>query len=286
MDPAKTPQLRRGSAATAPATTNREWFSLDLPTVLDSLGSTPGGLTDEDAAIRLEQYGPNVLPRPQPPSLFEIMLRQFKSPLIYLLGIAAVVSLAIGEVKDAAFILGVLLINAIIGTVQEARAERASQALQQLLKIRAAVRRSQRVLDVDAETIVPGDIVYLESGNRVPADIRLVATHGLEVDESLLTGESLPVSKPADWTGKEGTPLADRLNMLHAGAIVARGRCHGVVVATGAESAIGRLAIDVMGAEGGRPPLVERMEVCTRRIALLVLSAAVIISLMGVLLGH
>ena len=143
--------------------------------MLDTLTSTPGGLTDEDAAIRLEQYGPNVLPRPKPPSLLEIMLRQFKSPLIYLLGIAAVVSLAIGEVKDAAFILGVLLINAIIGTVQEARAERASQALQQLLKIRAAVRRSQRVLDIDAEEVVPGDVVYLESGNRVPADIRLIA---------------------------------------------------------------------------------------------------------------
>ena len=226
---------------------------MDLPAVLDSLGSAPGGLTDEDAASRLERYGPNVLPRPHPPGLFEIMLRQFKSPLIYLLGIAAVVSLAIGEVKDAGFILGVLLINAIIGTVQEARAERASQALQQLLKIRAAVRRSQRVLDVDAESIVPGDIVYLESGNRVPADIRLIAAHGLEVDESLLTGESLPVSKQADWTGKPGTPLADRLNMLHAGAIVARGRCHGVVAATGSNSAIGRLAIDVMGAEGRRP---------------------------------
>jgi magnesium-transporting ATPase (P-type) len=254
--------------------------------VLDALDSTTGGLTDEDAAIRLEQYGPNVLPRARPPSLPEIMLRQFKSPLIYLLGIAAVVSLAIGEVKDAAFILGVLLINAIIGTVQEARAERASQALQQLLRIRTAVRRSQRVLDVDAETVVPGDIVYLESGNRVPADIRLVAAHGLEIDESLLTGESLPVSKQADWSGKPGTPLADRLNMLHAGAIVARGRCHGVVVATGAESAIGRLAIDVMGSEGGRPPLVERMEVFTRRIALLVLIAAVVIALMGVSLGR
>jgi magnesium-transporting ATPase (P-type) len=139
---------------------------MDLAGVLDILVTTTGGLSDEEAAARLAHYGPNTLPRREPPSLFEIVLRQFRSPLIYLLGIAAGVSLVIGEVKDAAFIMGVLLINAIIGTVQEARAEKASQALQQLLRIRAAVRRSHRVLDVDAETLVPGDVVYLESGNR------------------------------------------------------------------------------------------------------------------------
>jgi len=180
----------------------------------------------------------------------------------------------------------VLLINAVIGTVQEARAERASQALQKLLHIRAAVRRSHRVLDVDAETLVPGDVVYLESGNRVPADIRLIAAHGLEVDESLLTGESLPVAKQADWSGTPGTPLADRLNMLHAGAMVARGRCHGAVVATGTNSAIGSLALDVIRSEGGRPPLVERMERFTRRIAIAVLVAAAGIAVLGVVIGR
>jgi magnesium-transporting ATPase (P-type) len=259
---------------------------MDLAAVLDSLGTVTGGLSDEEAASRLTHYGPNTLPRREPPSLFEVVLRQFRSPLIYLLGIAAAVSLVIGEVKDAAFIMGVLLINAIIGTIQEARAEKASQALQQLLRIRAAVRRSHRVLDVDAETLVPGDVVYLESGNRVPADIRLIAAHGLEVDESLLTGESLPVAKLADWSGGPGTPLADRLNMLHAGAMVARGRCHGAVVATGADSAIGRLALDVIRSEGGRPPLVERMERFTRRIALAVLVAAAGIAVMGVVMGR
>jgi magnesium-transporting ATPase (P-type) len=133
---------------------------------------------------------------------------------------------------------------------------------------------------------VPGDVVYLESGNRVPADIRLIAAHGLEVDESLLTGESLPVAKRADWSGSPGTPLADRLNMLHAGAMVARGRCHGAVVATGASSAIGSLALDVIRSEGGRPPLVERMERFTRRIALVVLVAAAGIAVMGVVMGR
>jgi magnesium-transporting ATPase (P-type) len=161
-----------------------------LPAVLDALSATADGLDDDEAARRLVRDGPNTLPRRKPPSLFEILLRQFKSPLIYLLGIAAAVSTMIGEVKDAAFILGVLLINAIIGTVQEARAEKASQALQQLLRIRAAVRRSRQVREVDAESLVPGDVVYLESGNRVPADIRLIAARGLEVDESLRRARS------------------------------------------------------------------------------------------------
>jgi magnesium-transporting ATPase (P-type) len=268
-----------------PDTNGREWYAIDLAAVLDAFGTTTGGLDEPEAALRLKQYGPNTLPRQRPPGLLEIMLRQFRSPLIYLLGIAAVVSLLIGEGKDAAFIMGVLFINAFIGTVQEARAERASQALQQLLRIRAAVRRGHRVLDVDAEILVPGDVVYLESGNRVPADIRLIAAHGLEVDESLLTGESLPVAKRSDWSGSPGTPLADRLNMLHAGAMVARGRCHGVIVATGAQSAIGSLALDVMRAEGGRPPLVERMEAFTRRIALAVLVAAGGIAVIGIFVG-
>ncbi len=264
----------------------RNWFAMDLADVLDTLGTASDGLSDDEAASRLAQCGPNTLPRRKPPGVIEILLRQFKSPLIYLLGVAAAVSLVIGEVKDAAFILGVLLINAVIGTIQEARAEKAGRALQQLLRIRAAVRRSERVLDVDAETLVPGDVVYLESGNRVPADIRLIAAHGLEVDESLLTGESLPVTKHGDWRGTPGTPIADRLNMLHAGAMVARGRCHGAVVATGADSAIGSLALDVIRSEGGRPPLVERMKRFTRRIAIAVLVAAAGIAVMGVVMGR
>ncbi|MBT8106337.1 MAG: HAD-IC family P-type ATPase [Woeseiaceae bacterium] len=265
---------------------DREWFAMPLPAVLDALGGTADGLGDDEAARRLAEHGPNILPRRKPPTLFEILLRQFRNPLIYLLGIAAGVSIAIGEVKDAAFILGVVIINAIIGTVQEVRAERASEALQKLLRIRAAVRRSGRILEVDAESLVPGDVLYLESGNRVPADIRLIAAKGLEVDESLLTGESVPVLKNADWSGAPDTVLADRLNMLHAGAMVSTGRCHGMVTATGAETAVGRLALDVMQSGGGRPPLVERMEKFTHRIALAVLFAATGIAVMGVALGR
>ena len=132
MAPALAENPRHDAPIAAADSSGRDWFTMDLADVLDALGTATGGLSDDEAASRLEHFGPNTLPRRKPPSLLEITLRQFKSPLIYLLAIAAAVSLVIGEAKDAAFILGVLLINAVIGTVQEARAERASQALQQL----------------------------------------------------------------------------------------------------------------------------------------------------------
>ena len=253
--------------------------------VIEALHAARSGLSDNEAAARLATFGPNELPRVPPPTLLQIILRQFASPLIYILAIAAGVSLALGELKDAAFIAGVLLINAIIGTIQESHAEKASQALQKLLRIKATVRRGGETRVTDAVDLVPGDIVWLESGNRVPADLRLLMDHGLEMDESLLTGESTTVTKSSKWQGDAAAPLTDRLNMVHAGSIVVHGRCEGVVVATGPASEVGRLALDVMGSAGGRPPLVERMEEFTRRIAIAVLVAAGAVAVVGVTVG-
>ena len=165
-------------------------------------------------------------------------MRQFRSPLIYILGIAAAVSVAIGEPTDAGFIAAVLGLNALIGGFQEWRAEKSTQALQQLLQIRAGVMRDGEVCEIDAEKVVPGDTVWLESGNRVPADLRLVSAHGLEIDESLLTGESLAVSKDPTWTGDAPTPVGDRRNMTFAGSIVVRGRAQGMVVTTDRKSVV------------------------------------------------
>jgi P-type Ca2+ transporter type 2C len=189
-----------------------------------------------------------------------VALRQFRSPLIYILAAAAVVSILVDHPEDALFIGIVLALNGTIGTWQEWRAEQHSRALQQLLHIRAAVIRDGEVIEIDAEELVPGDVVRLESGNRVPADLRLDAAQGLEVDESLLTGESLPVLKDGDWVGADDTAVADRRNMAFAGSVVARGRSRGLVVATGQQTKIGQLAIDVGRSEGGRPPLLVRME--------------------------
>jgi Ca2+-transporting ATPase len=274
-----------GQGEEAGSATAGPWHTGPIDAVLQRVGADPGGLTDQQAELRLKEFGPNRLPETPPPTLVQIVLRQFRSPLIYVLGIAAVVSLALGEVKDAAFICGVLLINAIIGTIQEARAEKASQALRHLLTTRATVKRNRQIRELDAEVVVPGDILLLESGHRVPADGRLLGAHGLEVDESLLTGESLPVLKDPNWQGAADTPMADCRNMVHAGSIVSRGRAQVVVTETGVRSAIGKLALDVLAPESGRPPLILRMEQFTRLIAIGVLSAAALVATLGAVLG-
>ncbi len=260
------------------------WHALPLAEVLAGVGAGEGGLDGREARARLERSGPNALPHAPPPTWWRIVLRQFQNPLIYILGIAAVVCVATGEVSDAAFIAAVLVLNAAIGGYQEWRAEQSSRALQKLLRIRAAVLRDGEVREIDAEELVIGDVVCLESGNRVPADMRLLVAQALEVDESLLTGESLPVQKDHGWSGEAGTPMGDRLNMAFAGTTVIRGRGRGVVVGTGTQTAVGQLALDVMGAVGGKPPLIVRMEHFTHVIAVAILGAAVVIGVLGVTL--
>jgi P-type Ca2+ transporter type 2C len=258
------------------------WHDIELAAVLERVRATEHGLTQAEAEARLASAGPNRLPEREPPSWLRIFLRQFDSPLIYVLGAAAVVSLGLGEHVDAAFIFAVLMINAAIGAVQEWRAERSSRALQRLLRGRAAVLRDREVVEIDAEQVVPGDVLWLESGQRVPADVRLLGSHGLEVDESLLTGESLAVPKDPAWRGEASAALGDRVNMGYAGSVVSRGRGRGVVVATGTQTMVGALARDVSAAAGGRPPLVERIERFTRVIGVAVLAAAALAAFLGV----
>ncbi|WP_136715081.1 cation-translocating P-type ATPase [Halorientalis salina] len=258
------------------------WHTRDAAEIYETCDSAPDGLTAADAARRRAEYGPNELPAGEVVTWWEILLRQFKSPLIYILAIAAAVSVAIGELTDAGFIVAVLAINAIIGGLQEWQAERSSQALQELIRTRATVLRDGDAVEIDGEDVVPGDIVLLESGFRVPADIRLTQTHELAVDESPLTGESESVSKDEDWQGAPADPLGDRRNMAYSGTVVTRGRGRGVVVGTGAETAVGRLAEDVTAVEGGNPPLVARMERFTQLISIAVVVAAVFVALVGI----
>ncbi|MDW7995387.1 MAG: HAD-IC family P-type ATPase [Gemmatales bacterium] len=263
---------------------NEAWHAWPADKALDVLASHAEGLSQEEAAQRLRHYGPNELPRKPPPPLWQIFLRQFKSPLIYLLGIAAGISILTGHPTDAAFIGVVLLINAIIGTTQEWKAEESAHALQRLLRIRATVLRDGEATEVPGEDLVPGDVIWLESGNRVPADARLLWAQGLEVDESLLTGESVPVSKDADWLGRPDTVLADRHNMVFAGTLVARGRARAVVVATGSRTVVGQLALDVQQAPEGLPPLLQRMERFAWSIGLVVLVSCAIVGVLAYLI--
>jgi magnesium-transporting ATPase (P-type) len=275
---------RRAVANAAAPRTAVAWHSLPIEEVRSRLGCGPAGLDTAEAARRLALHGPNVLPREPPPSPWWIAARQLSSPLMLVLLVAAAASLAIGDVQDAVLIAIVVAIDAGLGGWQQLKAERSSRALDRLLETRATVSRDGTVCDLPADRIVPGDLVWLESGDRVPADARIVTAHGLEVDESLLTGESLPVTKDAGWRGDPAAPLADRLDMVFAGTIVTHGRGTGVVTATAADTAIGEVA--VIPTAAGMPPLVARMEHFTRSIALAVLVAAATVGLLGVTVGH
>jgi calcium-translocating P-type ATPase len=253
-----------------------------MPDLFQQLNTSDKGLSSAEAQERKARYGPNLLPHKPPATIFEILLRQFQSPLIYILVLAAIVALLLQDYKDAAVIAVVLIINALIGGYQEWQAEQSSQALQKMLHIRTSVLRDGEATELDAEELVPGDVVWLESGNRVPADLRLLTAQGLEVDESLLTGESLAVVKDPAWQGDTNTPTGDRLSLAYAGSIVIRGRARGVVVETGSHTVVGQLAVDVAGADGGKPPLLQRMDAFTHKIAYVVLGSAVLIALIGI----
>jgi magnesium-transporting ATPase (P-type) len=251
--------------------------ALPAATVLRLLGTPAGGLDSPDAAARLRRFGPNSLPCAGADGLAKVVLRQFRSPLVYVLLAACVASLAIGHRSDAAFILAVLLLNAAIGAVQEHAAQRSAQALRALVPARARVVRDGMDRELDGEALVPGDLVRIEGGVRVPADLRVVSAVGLEADESLLTGESLSVPKRDDPPVAQDAPVAERASMLFAGTLVSRGRAAGVVVATGARTEVGRIADAVVGSAPPRPPLLVRMDRFSRRIAAAVGAFAVVL---------
>jgi len=249
--------------------------------ILAGLHGSSNGLGHAEAATRLQHYGYNALPTATPPGILQVFLHQFASPLIYVLVVAALVSLTIREWSDAGFICAVLLVNAIIGTAQEYSAQRAATALQQLVSMRSRVLRDGDTHECDAEALVPGDVVLLESGERVPADLRLLACHDLEVDESLLTGESAAVFKRADVQLPEDSPLGDRVNMAFAGTLINRGRARGVVTGTALDTELGRIASAVLDKPLTKAPLLLRMEKFTHRVALLVGAAALLLTVVA-----
>jgi magnesium-transporting ATPase (P-type) len=253
--------------------------------VAEALASGVDGLPAAEVAARRARFGPNALPRLRPPGPVAIFLRQFRSPLIYILLAAAVVSVAIGERTDAGFILAVVLLNAVIGGLQEYHAQRSAEALRGLVTTRSDVVRDGESYEVDAAELVPGDRVLLESGDRVPADLRLLSAHDLRVDESLLTGESLSVAKDPEADLEADTPVGDRANMAFAGTMVERGRAQGVVVATGLSTEVGRIAQAVLAGPPTKPPLLVRMERFTAVVGVAVVVAAVTLAVVAVLKG-
>ncbi len=267
-----------------PGREEQAWHALSEEEVLQGVQSSSEGLTSAEASQRLEEFGPNTLPAPEPPTLLDVIIHQFTNPLIYILLIAGAVAILISEYADATFIFIVILLNASIGAFQEWRAEQSAAALKSLLKIKARVRRAGAEESIAAEELVPGDIVLLESGDRVPADLRLLHTKNLEIDESFLTGESVAVSKNVEPVAADA-PVSERASLTFAGSTVTAGRGVGVVVATATETEMGLIADTVAEAETAKPPLVIRMEQFTRNIGFIVVFASILLAFIGYLQG-
>ncbi len=236
------------------------------------------GLSDAQAGRRRESYGANALPETGHATRLAVIIRQLNNPLTFILFFAAVVSFALGEHTDGAFICAVVVINVTIGAFQEWRAEASAASLKKTLRIFPTVIRAGVRRNVEITEIVPGDIVCLESGAVVPADLRLAASQDLKVDESLLTGESLPVAKQAAEVLCDDAPLGDRRNMVHAGTMVIAGRATGVVCATGADTQIGLIA-GLLSEQSMRPPLLIRMQRFSNRIGVIILAIAFVLGL-------
>ncbi len=266
------------------AASTTAWHTLQTGEIFKKLVTSSEGLAPEEAALRLEEYGRNTLPTRKTPGVAEIVLHQFKSPLIYILLIAGIISILLDDIKDAAFIFLVVVINAVIGTLQEWKAEQSASQLQTILKIMARVRREKTELKVPAEEIVPGDIVLLESGNRIPADLRILYATNLTIDESLLTGESTAVQKSSGVLKKD-TPVSDRYNITYAGSTVITGRGCGVVTATGNRTEVGMIARAVTEAEAAKPPLLIRMEDFAQKTGILVIAASLVMSAIALAQG-
>ncbi|GIV11546.1 MAG: ATPase [Fimbriimonadales bacterium] len=253
--------------------------------IADLLRTEEQGLTTQEAQRRLQQHGYNELEAIKPINELELILHQFKSPLIYILLVAAVVTLLLGEYIDTGVIVAVLILNATIGFVQEYRAERSVRALMQLTAPHALVIRDGREHEVESRVLVPGDVVLLESGVRAPADIRLFQATALQVDESLLTGESVPVYKQVAPVPPE-TPVADRANMLYSGSIVVSGRGRGYVVATGERTELGKIAGSMREQRVDETPLQRRMRQFANIVGIVIGISCVIIFGLGLALGN
>ena len=251
--------------------------------VLTSFNTSTEGLSGEEATIRLAKYGLNRIPEAKTRAPLVRFLYQFHNVLIYVLIAASVVTAMLGHWVDACVILGVVLINAAIGFVQEGKAENALRAIRQMLSLNAMVLRDGRQMIIRAEELIPGDIVLLQSGDKVPADLRLFRVKGLQVQEAALTGESIAVEKAIEPVAQE-TVIGDRHCMAYSGTIVSHGQGTGVVVATGAQTELGRISTLVADVESVTTPLLRQMAQFGRWLTAAILVIAVITFSFGVLL--
>lgn len=267
-------------------THNAQWHRTEAREVLEGLDSAIEGLSAEEAARRLEQYGPNELEEKKRKSPFGMFLDQFRDFMILVLIAAAVIAGFVGEPSDTIAIVIIILLNAVIGFVQEYRAQKAMEALRKMAGATAIVLRGGIPVKVRAAEIVPGDIVTLEAGNIVPADLRLTETVNFKVSEASLTGESVPVEKDTEPLADEELSLSERKNMSYRGTHVTYGRATGVATATGMETELGKIALMLQDAGDMKTPLQKRLAAFGQKLAVAVLVICAVIFAVGIVRGE
>ncbi len=263
----------------------KEWFTMKEEELYKELKTSPAGLSKDEAKNRVIEYGANELQKIKRKSKLKLFIEQFKNVLIIILIVAALISIFLGEVLDAAVISVIVVLNAVIGFIQEYKAEKAIEALRELAAPQAIVIRDGKEVKIPAKEIVPGDIILIDTGDRIPADIRLTSASGLKIDESSLTGESMPVKKTTEPLKNGFIPLADRNNMAFSGTIVTSGYGKGVVVATGMNTEIGRIASMIQQEEEKETPLQRKLDVLGKKLGQIIIVLCVIVFISGFLRG-
>ncbi len=262
------------------------WYQSSTEEILSELSTSPKGLTQEKANQLLKENGPNILTEKKKRTHIMMFLDQFRDFMIIVLIIAALISGFIGEFSDTIAILVIVILNAVIGFVQEYRAEKAMAALKSMAAPRAIVIRNGKIADIPASDLVLGDIVLVEAGQIIPADIRLIETAQLKIEEAALTGEAVPVEKHSETIKEQVLPLGDRKNLAFKGTIASCGRGKGVVVATGMQTELGKIATMLQEEEEVKTPLQKRLATFGRRLAIGVLVICAIIFIIGILRGE
>ncbi|MFO7295288.1 MAG: calcium-transporting P-type ATPase, PMR1-type [Clostridia bacterium] len=263
------------------------WHTLSKEEVEEKLSTSfSKGLSKDEAYRRLEQYGPNELEEKGRKTIFHMFIDQFKDFMIAVLIVAAIISGMLGEWTDALIILLIVVLNAVLGVIQENKAEQSLEALKKMASPTAKVIRDGMPDVIPASQLVPGDVVVLEAGDFVPADIRLFETSNLKIEEAALTGESVPVEKHDERLEKEDVPLGDRVNMAYSGSIVTYGRGKGIVVGTGMNTEMGKIAEMIQTSQETVTPLQKRLEVLGKTLGTVVLAICGFIFIIGIFYHH
>jgi magnesium-transporting ATPase (P-type) len=260
---------------------NNEWHSVPFDNVLQRLNTSSKGLSTKDAEERVKIVGPNILYRQNKESAFRILLRQFLNPLIYVLLAATILAIAMGKITDGIVVFSVIVINAIIGFIQEYQAGKTIQGLLQLMSENATVMRDGKQKNIPTVDLVPGDYVLLQAGDKVSADMRLTFVKNMQCNEAVLTGESLPIEKNTDIIAAY-TGIADRKNMVFSGTLITSGKAEGIVVLTGIKTEIGKISALLQTTISVKSPLTKSLEKIARGITSSIISVGVLVFLIGI----